>query len=186
MTGGRLQLIEIGLLALTVAFLIWFGEADAAEADRSDGAASYLVWHYGQPWARDFGIGRGRCHSAIVGVLAREMLEQPGGAPPGRWDDRPVAVILGPVLGADLAGRLGRDADAADRGCLAHTLEVAPDGQAVSWSNRGLSFTVQPGHGEPRGNYFCREYSGRVRGRDIDRPFSGFACRSGRGLWRVA
>jgi surface antigen len=181
---ARLPMMAVGLLALTAGLPTSAEETDTADVGR--GGSSYLVWHYGQPWARDYGIARGRCHTAIVGLLARGLLNQAAGAQVGRWDDRPVAVILGPVLGSDLAGRLGRDADAADRGCLAHTLEVAPDDQAVTWSNRGLMFTVQPRHGEPRGNYFCREFVGRVHGRDVDRPFNGFACRSGRGLWRMA
>lgn len=179
--GRRLPMAAAGLLALTLG-LPATAEEPAAGAG---GPPSPFVWHYGQPAARDFGVADGRCRSTIVGILARQMMNHPAGEQPGRWDDKPVAVILGPVLATDLVDRLGRDADAADRGCLGQTLEVAPDNHAVAWSNRGLSFTVQPGRGQPRGNYYCREFSGRVRGGNVDGAFTGFACRSGRGLWRA-
>lgn len=150
-----------------------------AKTWRNAGFSPYL-WYPTRQWRSDFGVAGGRCNSAEVGFLARGMLRGGGISP---WEDRPVAVVLGRVLGPALDARLGRDADAADRGCLGHVLELAPDDHRVGWSNHGLNFSIRALHGAVRGGRFCRGFEGRVLGRDLDMPIGGMACRGGRGVW---
>lgn len=145
-----------------------------------DGGASPALKYPARRWRSDFGVAGGRCNSAEVGALARGIVL---GGSVNPWDERPVAVVFGRVLGPVLGARIGRDADAADRGCLGHILELVPDRHPVAWSNHGLNFSVRPLPGAMRGGRLCREFDGRVRGRDIDMPIGGIACRNGRGVW---
>lgn len=169
------------LLALAAAPAGWANPPAPPTPLWSSGSPSPYLWYPSRQWRSDFGIAAGRCDSALVGFLAQGFLRRGGGINP--WQDRPVAVVLGHVLGPELGGQLGRDADAADRGCLGHALELAPDDRRVGWSNRGLNFSVRLHQGTVRGGRLCRQFDGRVLGRDIDMPIGGTACQGGRGVW---
>ena len=48
-------------------------------------------------------------------------------------ENRTVAIILGTAAGALIGSAIGRELDEADRGCVAHALEIGKDGQRITW-----------------------------------------------------
>ena len=50
-----------------------------------------------------------------------------------REENRTVAIILGTAAGALIGAAIGHELDEADRGCVAHALEIGKDGQRITW-----------------------------------------------------
>ncbi len=103
-----------------------------------------------------------------------------------------VAVAGGALLGAFLGSEIGKSLDNADRAAMAtttqRTLETAPSGNPVSWSNpdSGHSGTVtpRPSYQNASGDY-CREYDQTIVVDGKTETAYGTACRQADGSWKI-
>ena len=77
----------------------------------------------GTSWERDYGVTSGQCNREEIGAVVGGAA---GAVIGSRSSDehRVVATILGAAAGAFIGSRIGRELDDADRGCVAHVLEV--------------------------------------------------------------
>jgi len=114
------------------------------------------------------------------------------GAQVGGGRGKLVAVAGGALLGALLGSEIGKSLDKADRLAMdrttQRTLETAPSGNAVSWSNpdSGNSGTVtpRPSYQNASGN-FCREYDQTIVVDGKTETAYGTACRQADGSWKI-
>lgn len=103
------------------------------------------------------------------------------------------AVAVGTLAGAFLGGEVGKSLDRADRLALERTtqdtLETAPSGRPMRWSNpdSGHSGTVvaEPAYKGSGGRY-CREYQQTVLIGGEAQSAYGTACRQPDGSWQIA
>lgn len=113
------------------------------------------------------------CQSAAVG----EQLARGGPGP------NPVG---GAIIGALLAGDLGRQIDIREQACIAQALEFAPPGQRIAWEglHADAHFTVVAGQVEQRGDAHCRSFETDIRSdRSGQRKTFATACRRSDGIW---
>jgi len=107
------------------------------------------------------------------------------GSQVGKGSHRTAVTIGGTIVGVLIGGAIGRSMDEADHACVAHTLEQAPPGRAVSWSDPdGGSYRVVPRAAYEDGQgRTCREYltTATIGGRD--QQLYGTACRDADGNW---
>lgn len=134
-------------------------------------------------WPSDYGVAGGRCNASIVGNL----VGGPWAAAGANGYGRSVATLSGSVPGYAFGSRLGPGMDAVDRGCMGHSLELAPSFHPVRWINPNSQavYELTPlrrlsVHGRP-----CREFAGHVVTAGAPQPMRGTACRSGNGIWRM-
>lgn len=146
----------------------------------------YYVGFSGRRWNDDYGIRSGRCDRARVGTVLGAVVGGAIGSTIGSGDSRLIAILAGATVGALIGREIGRDMERSDHACVAHALELAGEGQRVSWSGgqSGLMYHVVPGRRFERDGQVCRHFT-LVRedgGRSIRRSSS--ACRVGDGEWR--
>lgn len=137
----------------------------------------------GRDWHDDYGILDGRCNrQAIGGALGGAV----GGVVGNQVDggNRTVAILAGTVLGAVIGSEIGRRMDNADQTCIAHGLELAPDGQTVSWDapERDLRYSMTPR--SRHGDNDCRRFTLRVDGA-YDETIDAIGCPRGDGTWAL-
>ena len=65
------------------------------------------------------------------------------GAEVGKEGGRAVAIVVGTVIGAAIGAEIGRRMDKTDRSCVGHSLELARQGQSVTWVNEASGVTYQ-------------------------------------------
>ncbi len=104
----------------------------------------HYAGYSGRSWDDDFGVQSGRCNredvGAVLGALAGGAIGAEAG-PDGAG--RAVAVVVGTVIGAAIGAEIGRRMDKADRSCAGHALELAREGQTVTWVNPASGVTWQ-------------------------------------------
>jgi surface antigen len=145
----------------------------------------YYLGYTGKRWENDFGIVAGRCDRAAVGAVLGGVLGGAIGSQVGSGDGRPIAILLGTVVGAVLGAEVARRMSDADRACLAHGLELAPEGRPTRWDapESGLSYTLIP-HGRWRNERDCREFTLIVEGAQRS-DTRGVGCRRADGSWEL-
>jgi surface antigen len=131
---------------------------------RGNGEPAYLGYN-DREWDNDYGVVRGRCDTAALGV-----------ALDGR-QRRAVAVMVGPSI---IAGM-----DERDRACVGQALELAGKKKTVIWKNdaTGVSYRLTPTRNFRRDGVPCREFTTRVFVDGRVRAVYGAACRRGDGEW---
>jgi surface antigen len=125
-------------------------------------------------WSSDYGIVRGRCNARLVSALV-------GAARASDGDSRLVATLRGPILSDTPT------INAVDRGCMGHTLELAPGFFAVRWTNpetHGTYMLVPMRRLNLHGNQ-CRLFSAQATLHGNSLPLRGTACRRGHGDWHM-
>lgn len=145
----------------------------------------YYLGYTGKRWERDYGVLDGRCNRQAIGGVLGGAVGAAVGSQVGDGSGRMIAILAGTVLGAVLGQELGRRMDAADQACIAHGLELLPDGQRMRWDSpeHGLDYTLTP-RGPYRGGRECREFT-----LDVGGAWSGsqraVGCRTGDGTWEL-
>ena len=97
----------------------------------------------GRSWNDDYGVQSGRCNREDVGAVLGGITGGAVGAEIGRDGSRAVAIVVGTVIGAAIGAEIGRRMDKTDRSCAGHALELARDGQSVTWINAATGVTWQ-------------------------------------------
>jgi surface antigen len=138
----------------------------------------------GHRWERDYGVLGGRCDRRNVAAVLGGVVGGAVGSQIGDGSGRVIAILAGTVIGAMIGSEIGSRIDRADEACIAHSLELARDGQPVRWDgNGGLRYTLTP-LGPHRDQANCRVFSLDVDGaaRNAKR---GVGCRQGDGTWSL-
>jgi surface antigen len=97
----------------------------------------------GRSWSDDYGVQSGHCNREDVGAVLGGITGGAVGAEIGRDGSRAVAIVVGTVIGAAIGAEIGRRMDKTDRSCAGHALELARDGQSVTWINAATGVTWQ-------------------------------------------
>lgn len=141
----------------------------------------------GKSWYRDYGVKAGSCDRAEIGAVLGGIAGGAAGAQVGKGDGRAVAIVVGTVIGAAIGAEFGRRMDETDRSCAGHALELAGQGQRVSWANptTGVTYQLTPLR-QDDDSTGCREFKliatgafGLTEGRTR-------ACAGVDGVWRLA
>ena len=142
------------------------------------------VGYTGKKWEKDYGVIEGKCNTAAVYAALGGAV---GGAIGSRADkeDRPVAIILGTVIGAVIASKIGQAMDDRDRACMGHALELAGEKRTVVWTNSatGVTYRLTPTRNFQDVNNPCREFTTLVSSAQKKDSVKGVACRRGNGEW---
>lgn len=76
--------------------------------------------------------------------------------------------------------------DQADRGCIGHATELAPDNQRVRWTGaNGGTYTIIPVKGFKQGGRDCREYVTELKSGKNNEKLKERACRNPDGTWTI-
>ncbi|WP_029146952.1 hypothetical protein [Methylophilus sp. 5] len=112
--------------------------------------APYYQGYSGYQWQRDYGVMRGECQWQTVGTVASVR----------EGSNKPIAVILGSVIGAVIGNQIGKAIDNNDRGCIGHALELGRIGQPVHWvnPNNRVEYHLTPTADFMQGNQKCKSY----------------------------
>jgi len=183
MPAARLARIALaaafaGALALPSIAAAQTGGDAAAQGWRRT-AEPYFLGAGDRKWLKDYGVVSGRCNRQAVGAV----VSAPPTGPEVARDE--VATLRGNVAVPKAKVSL----TAADRGCLGHALELAPDGRPVSWADPGAGYTFRvvalrtyQALGWP-----CREFTLEVtRGKQIPELVRSRACRTEDGVWGIS
>lgn len=136
----------------------------------------------GKKWDKDYGILAGKCHREAVGAVLGGVVGGAIGSQIGKGDGNKVAIIVGTALGAILGAKAGREMDRSDAACIGHALELAKDGQRVSWSDdAGTRYRIKPLKGFSEGGLPCRGFELTVGGKTVRQN----ACQTGPGNWEL-
>lgn len=143
---------------------------------------SGYMGYTGKTWDQDYGIVAGRCNRETVGLVLGGAVGGAIGSQIGKGDGNKVAIIVGTALGALLGARTGRDMDQRDTACIGHALELARDGQRVSWSDdAGTQYRLRPIRGFSQDGLPCRTFEFTAGGRTVQRN----ACQTEPGVWDI-
>ncbi len=136
----------------------------------------------GKTWTQDYGIVAGRCNREAVGAVLGGVVGGAIGSKVGKGDGNKVAIIVGTALGAILGAKTGRELVQSDAACIGHALELAKDGQRVTWSDdAGTQYRVKPLKGFSENGLPCRSFELTVGGKTAQRN----ACQPEPGAWEV-
>lgn len=177
------KLLSLGT-ALILAPSAWAGLVFDTSATLWRAANSPVYGNHARPhWPSDYGVAAGRCNAAIVGNLVGGPWAAAGAGGYGRS----VATLSGSVPGYAFGNRLGTGMDAVDRGCMGHSLELAPSFQTVRWINPNSQalYELTPMRRLSVHGRQCREFSGHIIMGGAPLPLRGTACRSDNGVWRI-
>ena len=142
----------------------------------------HYMGYAGNKWENDYGITMGRCNRDAVGAVIGGVIGGAVGSQIGKGDGNKVAIIVGTALGAVIGGKIGRDMDKRDEACVGHALELARDGQKVSWQDdRGRNYTLRPLSGFSRDGMPCRQFELQAGERNVRQS----ACQSAPGQWEI-
>jgi surface antigen len=141
--------------------------------------------YYGDDWHDDYGVVRsGHCNTdvllGVTGAVGGAVIGNRTSTP----ENRDIATIFGAIAGGIIGTAVGGAIDNGDRACIGHSLELAPVGHPVYWSNprSHVGWRVVP----------LRDLSPVCREFHVYREFAGHhdvervvACRRNRGAWDI-
>lgn len=140
------------------------------------------VGYTGKKWEKDYGILAGRCHREALGAVLGAAVGAAIGTQIGKGEGNKVAIIVGTALGTVLGARAGREADREDAACIGHALELAKDGQRVSWTDaEGTPYRIRPLKATSIDGLPCRVFELTVAGRTTRET----ACQNEPGVWTL-
>jgi surface antigen len=141
----------------------------------------------GKTWNYDYGVQSGRCNRDDVGAVLGGIAGGVVGAEIGKDGGRAVAVVVGTVIGAAIGAEIGRRMDKADRSCAGHALELAREGQSVTWVNPSTGVTWQLTPVEKASSADgCRKFRLIATGRFGLSEGRTTACPGSDGVWDLA
>lgn len=129
---------------------------------------------YGGPYQRP-GVVVGTVHGGWPGNVVR------------RGPGRTPAIIVGTLVGIQIAGSIGRTMDDLDRLRVAHSLEIVRTGVPTTWVNPDThyQYSVVPTRTYERSDTVCREYTIDATIGGKTEQVYGTACRQADGSWKV-
>lgn len=138
----------------------------------------YFLGAGDRKWLQDYGVVEGYCNRQAVEAVVTA-------GPTGPETPRSEVAML---RGTAPATRARADLAAADRACLGHALELAPEGRTVYWADAAGGYTYRAtalrtfqALGWP-----CREFIFEVtRGKRAPEIVRGRACRTEDGVWGI-
>jgi surface antigen len=144
------------------------------------------VGYTGTKWERDYGVTSGTCNREEIGAV----LGAAAGAVIGSRssdDHRTVATILGAAAGGLIGAAIGRELDEADRGCVAHSLEVGEVGRRITWTNArsGVTYVLVPDAGKKLKGKACRGFTLTASLGKKKEQRKAKACQSAAGRWEI-
>ena len=144
------------------------------------------VGYTGTEWERDYDIGSGHCNREEIGAVLGGVVGGVVGAKSSE-ENRTVAIILGTAAGALIGSAIGRELDEADRGCVAHALEIAKDGQRITWVNSraGVTYALVPSAGKKHDGRTCRPFVLTAKRGDKKSERRVNACQTRAGEWQL-
>ncbi len=147
----------------------------------------YYSGYTGREWRNDYGVHGGRCDRSQVGTVVGAVVGGAVGSNVARRDNRLIAILVGASIGAIVGREIDRDMDRSDRGCLAHSFEMARDGRPVRWDGArpGMYYTMTPRGGYERDGYPCRRFTLEREWDGRRHNSQGSACRVRDGEWRM-
>lgn len=142
----------------------------------------YYQGYTGKQWDNDYGITLGRCNRDAIGAVIGGVVGGAVGSQVGEGSGNKVATIVGAALGAVIGAQIGRDMDERDSACIGHALELARDGQRVSWTGAGgIAYRLVPLAGSRRDGVSCRDFELEVAGKRTRQS----ACQQRPGTWTL-
>lgn len=167
--------------SLFLTFLVPFIFLPTANATPPDHAPAHgyrkktgdYVGYTGRQWTNDFGVLHGNCDASD---LASSIGTK------GSTDQ--AAVILIEAIFRQTFPEAANSVDLTlDSYCFGHTLELVPSGQSVYWKNQATGTDIYLTPGKESDN--CRTYNGIkvTQGKKV--RFSGTACSSRQGQWKI-
>lgn len=136
----------------------------------------------GVEWEQDYGVAEGRCNTdaalTAVGAVGGAIVGNRAASP----ENRTIATIVGAVIGGVIGNKIGDAIDDGDRACMGHSLEVAPIGRVVAWTNprTRVAYTLRPVRDLPGG---CRLFEYGAGGRAGMATLT--ACRAANATWSI-
>jgi surface antigen len=142
----------------------------------------------GRSWQSDYGVTSGSCDRTEVGAVLGGIAGGIVGSQVGKGDSRTVAIVVGTVIGAAIGAEVGRRMDEADRSCAGHALELADQGQRVSWVNSktGVRYQLTPLGRDGTDSQGCREFRLVATGAFGLSEGRTTACAGSDGVWSLA
>lgn len=140
----------------------------------------YYMGYTGKQWQDDYGVTLGKCNRDAVGAVIGGVVGGAVGSQIGDGTGRKIATIAGAAIGALIGAKIGRDLDQKDAGCIGHALELARDGQRVTWTgDGGLRYELRPTGAATYGDKPCRDFELTVDGKRMRQS----ACQREPGTW---
>ena len=196
------------LLIILSSLFIVIGTASADPyKDESGNGRGKSAWKQDRggppPWApahgyrrdrdRDYDLARlpidiasGRCNREVIGQVLGGAAGAVIGSGVGDGDGRLIAVAAGTLAGVIIGGEIGRAMDRTDALCLDQSLEYAPDGSRIIWTDNERQYAVTPKETyQDREGRYCREYTMDAQVGDQTQQVYGTACRQPDGSWRM-
>lgn len=136
----------------------------------------------GVEWEQDYGVAEGHCNTdaalTAAGALSGAVIANRTASP----ENRAIATIVGAIIGGVVGNKIGDAIDDTDRACMGHSLEVAPTGRSVSWTNprTRVAYTLRPVRDLPDG---CRLFEYRTGANPG--IVSMTACRAANATWSI-
>lgn len=161
--------------------LFCLGVLQIAQANPPDHAPAHgyrnntgnYVGYTGHPWARDFGVLQGNCDArglaATIGT--------------GGTTDQAAAILIEAIFRQTFPDAANAVDLALDSYCFGHTLELVPTGQSVYWKNPNTGTDIYLTPGKKSNN--CRTYNGMKVSDGKKSRFSGIACSTVQGQWKI-
>lgn len=142
----------------------------------------------GKSWHSDYGVKSGRCDRTEIGAVLGGIAGGVVGSQVGKGDGRTVAIVVGTVIGAAIGADIGRRMDETDRSCAGHALELASEGQRVSWVNSksGVTYQLTPLAKSRADADGCREFRLVATGAFGLSEGRTRACAGDDGVWKLA
>jgi surface antigen len=141
----------------------------------------------GRTWDHDYGVQSGRCDREEIGAVLGGIAGGAVGAEVGKDGNRAAAIVVGTVIGAAIGSEIGRRMDRTDRSCAGHALELAGQGQTVTWLNpaTGVTYQLTPVDTAPSGDG-CRRFRLIATGAFGLSEGRTTACPGEDGVWNLA
>jgi surface antigen len=191
-TLGRKPTID-WLTALLIVAVVGGSVFEPAYADPPPWAPAYgyrakhknKVAH--APSAAPFDIEFGRCNRDLLGGVLGGAAGAAVGSTIGKGSGNTAAIVGGAIIGIIVGGSIGRAMDEVDQNCVGQTLEHAPDGETIVWTNAETrtDYRVTPTRTYDSNGRSCREYvSTAIVGGRAQQVYDR-ACRQPDGSWQL-
>ena len=148
----------------------WFGPRD--------GALEYRSQYIPAPLA-----GTTRCGNPELAKALAAFYRGPLAARIASAEGRAQSTVGGAASGAILAGAVGRKVPAAQQGCIAEVLELAPAAQGVRWTAGGQRYAVRAAEAQYLQGSYCRTFEVELTEGGATVRGKGTACRRPDGVW---
>lgn len=149
-------------------------------------------------WKNDYGVSSGVCKTENVAKVLGASAGAAIGSELSKGEDsltQIIATVGGAALGSILGEEAAKTFNLTDAACFGQTMELTPNGSAVSWTQNNIKYLVKPISDISYQNMSCRKVEliaqnnspkGRNGGgRNKNKPQQTIACPNGSGQWTM-